>query len=313
MADENELSSDDKAYFESRGEKLPPEKTDVKTRAPEEADTETDGLLDDEGADKVEEKVEKVVPLRALTKEREEGKKEKAARIEAEKQLAILNDRWNTILALQEQQKPEQVDEDPEPDPNKDIFAHNAWLKREVQRIKDATAQREQTEQQSKEAAENESKVWGFWRQSAAAEKGKNPEFDDAVKWMSEARTKQLKALSHVHPQLKTEQGVTEQINRELFDITVRAAQQGVNPAEIVFQMAKDWGYQGKTPAPDVTVEKLAKDIEAETSLSSVGGSRPNTGLTPKDIADMSPEQFEAWYAKHGASGFKRLHQRGSA
>lgn len=313
MADENELSSDDKAYFESRGEKLPEqkEKPDVQEKETVEAEAEA-GLLDDEGVDKLEEKVEKVVPLRALTREREEGKKAKAALQEAEKRAAILEDRWNTILALQEQQKPEQVDEDPEPDQNKDIFAHSAWLKRQVDKLSKGMTEREQAEKQAKESTEYEGKVWGFWHQDAAAYKAENAEFEDAVKWMSETRAKQLKALSKFQPQFDTEPGITAQINKELFDITVAAAQQGIRPAEIIYSMAKEWGFQGK-PKTDDTVEKLAQDIDAETSLSSTGGSRPGTGLTPKDIADMSPDAFEAWYTKHGAAGFKRLQTRGNA
>jgi hypothetical protein len=317
MADENELSSDDKAYFESRGEKLP-EKPNEQAKAPEEAEAETEALLDDEGVDKVEEKVEKVVPLRALTKEREESKKEKAARIEVEKKLAILEDRWNTILQLQTQQEQPVAEEPlgPEPDRNKDIFAHNAWLARksdlQAKAIEELKQQGQQTLQE-KQATETETRVWNYWHQSAASEKAKNPEFEDAVKWMSETRTRQLKGMAGLYPTFQTEQGITAQINKELFEINVMAAQAGANPAEIIFNMAKEWGYQGKAPDPAASeVAKLAKDIDAETSLSSAGGSRPGTGPTPKDIADMTPEAFEAWYTKHGAAGFKRLHQRGS-
>jgi hypothetical protein len=313
MADDIELSGDDKAYFESRGEKLPEQKPAA--AAPEEAETEIEALEDD----KPDDKVEKVVPLRALTQSREEIKKEKAARADLEKRLAVLDDRWNTLLKVSEQQPdPAPVDEDPEPDPDKDIFAHNKWMRRQLDKVNGTITARDQQAAQQKQAAEFDNGVWSHWNEVALAEKAENPEFDGAVKFLSDMRTKQLKSLAGLQPSLRTEAGIVQQINSELRDIIINAANNKENAAKFVYNMAKEWGYQGKAPDPNQDpaakgIEKLSKDIEAETSLSSAGGSRPGTGQTAKDIADMSPEAFEAWLGKHGSSGFKKLMQRGSA
>jgi hypothetical protein len=159
--------------------------------------------------------------------------------------------------------------------------------------------------------------VWNLWGETARATTAATPDFPDAVKWMSETRTRQLAAMSAFQPQFKTQAGIDQQINMELKQIVIAAAQQGVSPAEVVYGMAKEWGYTAKpkeAAADDgKAVDKLSKDMEAETSLSGAGGSRPGAALDAKAIADMSADQFEAWYAKHGAVGFKRLQVRGNA
>lgn len=314
-ADENdvgELPAEDKAYFESRGEKLP-EKVEKSNeeKAETPAETETDELLDEEAP-----KEDKKVPLRALTKEREEGKKSRLALQELEKRHAVLEDRWNTILQLNQQ--PEvKADEDPEPDPNQDIFAHNAWLKRQVEKVNKTVADRDQSDKAAKDEAQREAAVWNLWGEASKAEVAETPDYQDAVKWMSETRTKQLAAMKAFQPQFQSQAGIDQQINNELKQIVIAAAQQGISPAKVVYNMAKEWGYAGKPtddPKPeDGAIDKLSKNLDAETSLSGAGGSRPGGSTTPKDIANMSPEQFEAWYDKHGAAGFKKLQTRGTA
>lgn len=310
-----ELAAEDKAYFESRGEKMPTEKvekpSEEKAEASAEAETDLD-VLDEEAP-----KEDKKVPLRALTKEREEGKKARQALQELEKRHAVLEDRWNTILQLNQQ--PEQpADEDPEPDPNQDIFAHNAWLKRQVEKVNKTVAERDQIDKAAKEEAQREAAVWNLWGEASKAEVAETPDYQEAVKWMSETRTKQLAAMKAFHPQFQTQAGIDQQINTELKQIVIAAAQQGISPAKVVYNMAKEWGYAGPPPKDDPkpedgAIDKLSKNLDAETSLSGTGGSRPGGALDARAIADMSPSDFEAWYAKNGPVAFKKLQTRGTA
>lgn len=320
MAGDNEeigsLSAEDQAYFSSRGEtevKPEPQKEPETVVDPDvEAELAEDDITDAPAADgQVEPK--KLVPLTALTRERKDAKELRARLSEIEKENAVLADRWNMILKANEAQAQQPAkDEDPEPDPNTDIFAHNQWLKRQVEALRTSNEQTRQADQQAKQAEEQETKVWNFWHQSAAAYKAETPDFNDAVTWMSTERTRQLKALSGLQPQFKTEEGIVRQINSELKDIVIAAAQGGVSPAEYIYSMAKEWGYTPKqaaqtTEAAIAALTKTEQNITAATSLSSASGTRPNAALDPQAIANMSPSEFESWLSKNGEKGFRKM------
>src|SRR5690349_8130219 len=130
MTDEatDALSAEEQAYFDSRGEaevKPAPEPEKPEVVEPEVEEVEEEEVAVDPPK----------VPLAALTKERQAAKELKSRLAEMEKRHAVLEDRWNTLLKVQEPAKTEAVVEDPEPDPEKDIFAHSAWLKRQLTNV----------------------------------------------------------------------------------------------------------------------------------------------------------------------------------
>lgn len=318
VGESDTLDADAKAYFESRGEKLPtaePAKAVEAEKEPEKVEPEAnEGGKDTQPGEERNPNGLDARGLAAVRAEREEKKAIRAEKEEMAKKLAVLEDRWNLMLnAQQQQQQPQPEQPDPEPDPNVDIFAHNAWMARQQQRLNAQLAEMQKQAQQQAEAAQAqraEAEIWNDWRQSAAAEKAANPEFEGALKFMSERRVRELAAYGEYNPQFRTQQGILNQINAELKGVILDARRNGISPAKAIFQLAKSWGY---APAPKPTedparaVEALARNVDAETSMSGTGGSRPNSGPTAKDIADMSPDEFEAWFAKHGESGFKRI------
>lgn len=322
MADEIETGADEaltdeaKAYFESRGEKGPQaaqaETGEAGKTADEEAAAED---IDEAGEGEQAAKGDKTVPLRAVTKEREERKAAQRELQELRTKHAVLEDRWNTFLqATQAQQQPQpqqQVDDDPMPDPQQDIFAYSAWQQRQFAKLNDRVNQREQAEQQQQKQSAEEAQIWSHWEQSVAAVRSELPDFGDAAKWLSDARSKQLQAYAAVDPRFGNPQAINRQIDSELRQIVVAAAQAGTNPAKAVYELAKSWGYAGPKPAanadPGKVVETIAKNMAAETSLSEAGGSSAKGTLSAEDIANMSPDEFEAWFAKAGERGFKRI------
>lgn len=320
VGESDTLDADAKAYFESRGEKLPTAEPAKAVEAEKEPETvEAEGEGGEKDAPPVEDRNPNGLDARGLAAvraEREEKKALRAEKEEAQRKMAVLEDRMNLMLAAQaqaQQQQPQPEQPDPEPDPNVDIFAHNAWMARQQQRLNAQLAEMQKQAQQQAEAAQAqraEAEIWNDWRQSAAVEKAANPEFEGALKFMSERRVRELAAYGEYNPQFKTQQGILNQINAELKGVILDARRNNISPAKAIFTLAKSWGYApAPKPAEDPAraVEALARNVNAETSMSGTGGSRPNSGPTAKDIADMSPDEFEAWFAKHGESGFKRI------
>lgn len=311
------LTAEETAYFESGG--------NAPLTAPEPEHVEKEGLQTEaegvapqaEGAETEKARDEKgrFVPHQALHAEREEHKKTKAQLEEISRKQAILEDRWNTLLkaGVGAEQKP--AEEDPEPDPNVDIFAHNAWLKRQIEKERSIRSEREEAERQARASQEQEQAIWSEWHQSAQSYMAEAPDFGDAVKFMSDLRDRQLQALSFANPQLRTEQGRVQQINAELKSIIQAAKQQGLSPAQAVYQLAQGFGYQKAAQQPaqgqqqPQMPDKLASIARAQDASRTVGQAPGKAGgdeLTLEGLLAMSPAEYDKW-VQANPNKFRRL------
>lgn len=300
------LSADEQAYFESRGEKDPVE---IQQPAPE-----VGGEPNPDEQQEVESKGKErqLVPLNALHEEREEKKELRRQLQEFERKQAVLEDRWNTILKMQQ---PEQaVAEVPQPpDPEQDIFAALKWEREQREALEAKLNGQEQATKEQQEHAAAEKQIWGYWEASANEFAKGTADFGDAATFLAEVRDKQLTALSIADPRFSDKRVRDWQMNEELKQIIVAAGQAGKSPAQAVYEIAKAWGYSGPTPKEDnaQSVEKLAAAISGETSLSTAGGGKPAGTKGVEDIAAMSESEFAAWLDKNGSKGFKNLMTRG--
>lgn len=243
------------------------------------------------------------VPHQALHAEREEHKKTKAQLDEISRKQAVLEDRWNTILKLKEPAPAAPVDDTP-PDPNEDIFAFSKWQADQIKKLTDKVEGREKQEEQQRTISQQESELWNHWSESATSYAQEKTDFGDAVKFLSDMRTKQLTALAAVEPSFASEQGRLNQINAELRQIVAGAKQIGQNPAEIVYQVAASFGYAPSAAAPAADLGKLALPEKlaqidaaqnASRTLATPGGRSATDPLTPEAIASMSASEFETW------------------
>ncbi len=296
MSDENQnvgdLSADETAYFESGGETaLPPEPEQPAETKPEEQQPDPQPR-DEKG---------KFVPHQVFHAEREEHKRTKAEVQELREFRAKVEERlkWTDAL-LQPHQQPK--DEDPEPDPNQDIFAHNAWLKRQVSKVTQERAQERQQIEQARQAEQQEAALWQSWHDDAADFKNTVPDFGDAAQFLAEARDKQLQALAVVEPQFRTKEGRDRQMNAELAQIIQQARSTGVRSTQAIYDIAKSWGFTGAGPAaqgqPPALSEKLAGIAKAQEASRSVGQTSGRAGddpLSAEAILNMPEKEFMEW------------------
>ncbi len=296
------LSAEEQAYFDTKGE------TELKEAPEKEVEPVDPDLELDEDGNPVSEdqpKEQKTVPLASLTKERQQARELKAKLQEIEKHKAILEDRWNMVLASQQQ--PQRQEEAP-PDPNEDIFAAFAYQNKKLSTLEQQIAERANFEAQQQQAMRQEQAVWDYWNADAAEFSKQQADFGDAAKFLSEFRDSQLKALSRVDQRFASEQGRLAQINEELKAIVAQAAQQGISAAQMVYEIANGYGYKPASKAePSEKLDKLDKAVNGSVSLSDTGGSRPGAGITADAVAAMNDDQFAAWLAKNGEKGFKKL------
>src|SRR6478736_6951391 len=195
------LSAAEEAYFSSGGEtEITADPAPVADLAPT-ADTvdpvDPSAAVVDPAAPQERDDKGRFVPHQALHAEREEHKKTKAELEQIRQQQAILNDRWNTLLTATKQSEPQA--ETP-PDPEVDIFAHSKWQADRLKALETKLSDREKADEEARTAAAADNELWGHWSQSAQAYAATNTDFGDAVKFLSDTRTAQLKALALVDP-----------------------------------------------------------------------------------------------------------------
>lgn len=301
------LSAEEQSYFESRGEKAPEAVTSAEPEVGSEQGNEAS-----EGQEG-KEQGRKMVPVNALHEEREEKKELRRKLEEMERKQAVLDDRWQRILAASEQQQaapqPEQAPQ--VPDPEQDIFAALKYEREQRMALEAKITGQEQQTAEQQLVAQMERQIWGKWESDGAQFNQSTPDFRDAALFLAEARDKQLASMAAVDPRLADKAYRDFVMNEELKQIVVGAGQHGISSAEQIYNIAKAWGYTGPKPKADdaAGIQKLADSVAAETSLSAAGGTRAGVPSTSEAVAAMSDSEFDAWFEKNGVKGFKKMMQ----
>lgn len=252
----------------------PEEKTEVVEAAPEEKI----GLEEKpEKTEVVEEKkAQKTVPLTALHEARKEAKelKEEFRRKDQENaaRYAALEKRLSDI------QNPPAEKPAFETDPA-------GFLKNEVDDLKKTSTQiAEQTQK-----ANLEKEISNRLQTSEAAFSKDYPDYIDAAQHLVKIMTANMEAL-----------GVSDAAQRntalqnEILQLTVRALRNGKEPAELIYALAKNQGFTGKTQIGNTDkLETIAKGQEASATLGS--GGRADAGkLTLDSLSKMDDDDFNA-------------------
>lgn len=323
MSEKNEsgLSPEEQAFFESGGEA---EITEVAPEIVENDDV--SGSEEAKQPDKAAETAEKpakkgkqeaeegdtdkgktpTVPHAVFHAEREDHKKTKAQLDELRSFKAVMEERWAAIQS-QEQQK-QQKETDPEPNIEEDFIGHQAWLGRQFKALNEAQARQAEQVRQQQEAQQVDQTVWDYWNQDTARYAQENADFQNAAKWLAETRNAQLSAIGNIDQRMSTQRARDQQINAELKQIIVAAAQQGRSPAEVVYQFAQSYGYkpQGAAETKETADETAArlKALEAaqngSRTVGQVAGKAGGDEATPESLVAMSESEFAAWMAAPG-------------
>jgi hypothetical protein len=233
---------------------------------------------------------------------------------------ARLDERLRLINEALTPQPQEPTDEDPEPDPETDIFAHNAWLKRQLVQTQQAFDERIGQMETTRQTETSEQQLASTYMEDAQRFAAAEPNFGPAYSHLMQVRTAQL-ALYHFGKDLTDEQNPTQltpqeftkiksEIAREERALVSQALKTGRSPAQAVYTMARQTGYRPQAPqkapaangqapakvapaAPSVRseIDRIKNAQDASLSLSH-GGGTPAPVLDIKKLADMPQDQF---------------------
>lgn len=245
-------------------------------------------------------------------------KTERETRIRLEERTKLLLNAIETPAV--EAGKPKEPD-DPAPDPEADIFAYVRWQGRQMERLNAKLAETQQTTTQHVEHQNIQQDYSADARQFAAQE----PTFPLAYTALITSRARELHRVGYSAEDIK------KTVESEERGIVQYARSVGKSPAQVIFEIAQDRGFNveaaraqltappapaaGAAPAPapaapqkptasaaqpgapaapatvSEEIQRIANGSESALSLSAIPG-MPNTQLTPEMIANMPEDEF---------------------
>ncbi len=270
----------------------PPEPPqEPQTQEPAQAEAPADAGAGD--AQQLEENVQSIepekppmVPLPALTQERNANRALRQEMASLREELGKFAGLEEQVKALREEGQQPNVQEQLNQDPIGTLFNQIQDLS---QKVEGAEAQRTQDTQ--RQEAEKQ------FRAAVAADvdafRQQTPDYDAALDHMFEARSKEIQLLGY------TEQQARQAIAKESMEMAGNAIRQGMSPAAFSYEMAKLRGYTPTQPQQQQAeqqsqqaLETIQQGQQAAGTLSGTPGSgTEGTGL--KDVLDMTDSEFE--------------------
>jgi hypothetical protein len=278
-----ETPKEEEDYFQSGGEKAPPDpepeaKPDPEAEPPAEKEPPPSEPKEGEGEGEDLEPAadeNRRVPLAALREERER-RKELTAKIDQQAaMMARLEGRFQQLLTP----PPSQEQQQRAPTPDEDPIA----VLRNLQQQHD---QRTSWEQSQAARAQFEQAV-----ASREAEFMKRtPDYADAAAFLQQRRAADLEAMGVSDPRQRA-----QVLYQEAAGMAMNAMQANKNPAEVAYGLARSWGYQPKgqqqQPGADQRIE-MAQRAQAASGSLSAGGGRSTAPPSLDAIDAMSDEEF---------------------
>ncbi|WP_406604306.1 hypothetical protein [Bartonella gliris] len=247
------------------------------------------------------EKPSEIVPI--IEQQRAETQANKAR-----EELVKFYDAQSQILSFESDDTPPDLEQDP--------VGHIRWMGKKLQEQYAYIKEQQEAQKQAFEQQQYNTHLNQFLENSVTAVKSKYSDFDAAADFLYDARAKQLGALSSICPDYANKSTIDSIIGQELRTIVATCAQRGVNPAEELYAIAKNLGYQSQAsktlPSNDQIAELQSRQNSARTLTASGGGGSVGP-TTLASIDRMSEEEFDAWISiPRNKEIFRQLHGAGN-
>lgn len=268
--------------------------TQEQTEAEERARDEQGRFVAKEATDETETEGKKgdTVPQGALHAERERRKT-------AEAELKRANEQLQALATLREQVKARAPAAVEKPAGDDTGIEH---LTRRLTEVETRTTDVSKTlDLQRIEAAEHEH-LAAVAAQSDANYRAIKPDYDDAIKYLVEARARELALYGYDPVQVRNALG------NETVEIVRSAVALGKDPAEMAYTIAQSRGYRAQEGSGEGkrTVEAVANAREQGRSLGQAAGSTPSAGkINAESLAAMTDDEFAAMY--YGSEEARKL------
>lgn len=201
---------------------------------------------------------------------------ERTKRQELERKLAELEAR----LPKPEEEKPPQY-----VDPLEDPEGFRRYDEHQRKMAQDRLDQMEQSRQQAIQQRERVEEAARLEQEFAQ----KTTDYPDAVQHLHSARVQQLREAGF------SDQEINQQVRQDAESVFDAAKQIGMNPAQLLYLRAQEYGYRKAAPGvPDEgqKIEALASAQRNTQGLGNVGGGEQKGQLTIAQLAEMSEAEL---------------------
>lgn len=240
---------------------------------------------------------------------------------EAREQVKMLRDQNNMLLNRMNQvlsqpipqQQPSQQQPSQLQPPNESVEDNPlAWIEYQNQVIQQMSTANEQaaeiqrTEQYTQQLINNGHQQAMMYRQT-------QPDYDAAYQHVVNNRVAQMRAMSLPDAQ------ISQQIQKELNDGILYAVNAGLNPGQMMYNMALAQGYTPQQqPQPNLQQQDQNNPVPQQQqiipqqqppvrTLGQNPGNPQRGALTAEAVARMSDADFEKWFEARGDDGLARL------
>lgn len=141
------------------------------------------------------------------------------------------------------------------PDPQEDPLGHQQFRLKELDKQQEVVLNRMQGLEQQHQLQQAVTHVTNLENQFRQAK----PDYDAAFKHLMDAKTQELAVFGINDPAV-----VAQEINRGAMNISMIALRNGKNPAEIIYDLARQAGYAPPKPAETSLAESPIAALEAE-------------------------------------------------
>lgn len=183
------------------------------------------------------------------------------------------------------------------PDPTQDIIGYMGWMGKKLQEQDAYIRAQQNVQRQAIEYQEFNGHLNQFLENSVESVKDKYSDFDAAADFLYETRAKQLNAWSSVYPNYAQKSTIDAIIGDELRTIVATCAQKGVNPAEELYRIAQNLGYQNQAVQVNDQIAALQSRQNSARTLTASGGGGSVGPITKQTLAAMTEKEFDAWIA----------------
>ncbi|VEJ46036.1 hypothetical protein [Bartonella vinsonii] len=181
------------------------------------------------------------------------------------------------------------------PDMSQDIVGYMAWMGKKLQEQDAFIKSQQEVQRQAFEQQQYDTHLNEFLENSVTAVKKKYSDFDAAADYLYEVRAKELSAWSSLYPEYSQKGTIDAVIGQQLRAVVATCAEKGINPAEAIYTIAQNLGYQSKAVQANNQVAALQSRQNSAKTLTASGGGGSVGPMTKQTLSDMSEKEFDAW------------------
>lgn len=192
-------------------------------------------------------------------------------------------------------QAPMVEEESAPPDPRKDPVSVVMWILDKVQKQGAYIREQKEALRQAEERQQHDMRLGQFFNNSVESFKKKSSDFDAAANFLYETRAKELRSWSSLYPECADQNTIDAIIKDQLHALVATCAQRDLNPAEELYRIAQNLGYQNQAVQANNQVAALQSRQNSARTLTASGGGGSTGPMTKQTLSDMSEKEFDVW------------------